>query len=196
MMRASARISTISPALKVRLCLIRRFGADAVEPVSRAVDVSGAYAGAFCGHGALVTDNAGPRETFDPEARRAGFGAGFGLVAGYGMTFDNAVYVGGEVDAEISSLNWTQERSPSGRVYSIEKTHSFDASPRVGRWVNDGMLIYARGGPVVSGFETDFSTSGGGVHASAQNWPQIRRRRQSGHDREPAVAAGPHPHRA
>jgi opacity protein-like surface antigen len=181
--------------LKVGLGLIRRFGADAVEPVSRAVDVSGAYAGALFGHGALVTDNAGPRETFDPTAQRAGYGAGFGLVAGCGMTFDNAVYVGGEVDAEISSLNWTQERSPSGRVYSIEKTHSFGASPRVGHGVNDGMLIYARGGPVVSGFETDFSISGGSVHASAQNWPQIRRRRQSGHDREPAVAAGPHPYR-
>jgi opacity protein-like surface antigen len=142
-----------------RLGLIWRFGAEADIPKSDPVEFGGFYVGALFGHGALMSENVGDRDTFTLDAQRAGFGAGFGVVAGYGMIFGTDFYVGAEVDAEISSVNWTQERAPSGRVYSIEKTHSFGASLRVGYVVNDGMLIYARGGPVISGFDTDFATS-------------------------------------
>lgn len=148
-----------------RLGLIWRFGADAEIPESEPVDFGGFYAGALLGHGALMSGNTGDRNTFTLDADRAGFGAGFGVVAGYGRTFDN-VYVGGEVDAEISSLNWTQERSPTGRVYSVEKTHTLGASLRLGYVVNDGLLVYARGGPVVSGFDTDYATTGASASSS------------------------------
>ena len=127
-------------------------------------DFSGAYAGFQLGHGTLQSDNTGPRPNatstnFILDTTRAGQGFTGGVFAGYGIQA-NGLYIGGEVEAELSSANWNIERSPEGRVYSIKKKNTIGAALRLGYLLNDNVLIYLRGGPVRSEFEVDYRTSG------------------------------------
>ena len=129
------------------------------------VDFSGFYGGLQVGHETLVTDNSGPRPAAVPDpafildASRAGTGFTGGAFLGYGMTFGD-VYVGAEVDSEISNTNWNIERDPTGRIYSVEKKASVGASLRAGYIVNDSVLVYARGGVVGTRFENEYSVAG------------------------------------
>lgn len=127
-------------------------------------DFSGAYAGLQLGHGTLQSDNTGPRPnatspSFTLDATRAGQGFAGGVFAGYGIQ-RNGFYFGGEAEAELSSANWNIERSPEGRIYSIEKKRTFGAALRLGYVLNDSVLVYVRGGPVRSDFDVDYRTTG------------------------------------
>lgn len=133
------------------------------------VDFGGFYVGAQVGHGALASNNSGPREEpkqpFVLDADRAGMGATGGILAGYGQTF-GPFYLGAEVEAELSNVNWDIERDPNGRVFSVEKRGSVGASVRAGYVVNSAVLIYSRAGLVNSWFDTDYSFGANSVERS------------------------------
>jgi hypothetical protein len=140
--------------------LVYHFGSHETEPV-KPVEFGGFYVGTQIGHGALATDNSGPRPADEDPAflldvDRAGMGATGGIFAGYGHRF-GPFYLGGEVEAELSNANWDIERDPNGRVYSVEKTGSVGAALRAGYVVNDAVLIYGRAGLAHSWFDTDYS---------------------------------------
>lgn len=140
--------------------LAYRFGAGVdtdVEPVS----FDGFYAGAQGAHGAVSSENRGTRVPGPVTIERSGHGATGGLFAGYGQTLGD-IYVGGEVEAELSSTNWNIEREPSGRIYSVEKEHTYGGGVRLGYVLNDTALIYARAGYVWTQFNTDYLHIGPG----------------------------------
>ena len=127
-------------------------------------DFSGAYAGVQLGHGTLQSDNSGPRPNatttnFILDTTRAGQGFTGGVFAGYGIQA-NGLYIGGEAEAELSSANWNIERSPQGRIYSIDKKNTIGAALRLGYVFNDSVLVYVRGGPVRSKFDVNYRTTG------------------------------------
>ena len=133
-------------------------------------DFSGFYGGVQLGHGSLQSDNVGPRVSgsgvpFTLDATRAGQGFTGGLFAGYGVQA-NDFYIGGEAEVELSSADWNIERSPEGRVYSIEKVGTIGAGLRVGYVLNDSVLLYGRAGLVRSKFDLDYSYSGNVVDQS------------------------------
>ncbi len=138
-------------------------GKPAVKKVVE-TNFSGAYFGLQLGHGTLQSDNAGPRPNanntnFILNTTRAGQGFTGGVFAGYGIQA-NGLYIGGEAEAELSSANWNIERSPEGRVYSIDKKNTYGTALRLGYVLNDNVLIYMRGGPVRSEFDVDYQTTG------------------------------------
>lgn len=156
-----------------RLGLVYHFGAQATASEEQEpVDFGGAYLGAQGGYSSLVSDNVGARSNFTLDASRSGHGAELGVLAGYGETFGD-FYVGGELDAAISSANWNIERDPTGRVYSVEKNHTLGAALRLGYVLNDTVLLYARGGPVVTQFENDYATGGSEV-STTENQAGLR----------------------
>lgn len=133
-------------------------------------DFSGMYWGAQVGHGTLQSDNTGPRPTaaapnFILDTTRAGQGFTGGLFVGYGL-LANDFYIGGEAEVELSSADWNVERSPEGRLYSIEKVGTIGAGLRVGYVLNDNVLLYGRAGLVRSKFDQDYSFSGNVVDQS------------------------------
>lgn len=145
--------------------LVYHFGGkEGSQPMP--VDFGGFYAGVQAGHGALSTENVGLREDpptpFVLDAERAGMGATGGLYAGYGETFGN-LYLGAEVEAEVANTNWDIDRSPTGRLYSVEKKGSVGASVRAGYVVNDAVLLYGRAGVANSWFDNEYSFAGSGV---------------------------------
>lgn len=151
---------------EARLGLLWRFGAEAQgEAEAAPMDFGGFYAGGQIAHGMLAADNVGERTGFTLDAERAGMGAGAGLFAGWGMTFGRA-YLGAEIDGEISSVDWTAERAPTGRVYDMKKPWSLGASARAGWMIGDAVLVYGRVGAVASRFEVDYATTG---FATAKN---------------------------
>ena len=122
----------------------------------RPVDFSGPYIGLQAGHGALTSDNSGPRSGgVILMANRAGQGVTGGIFAGYGHTF-GPIYLGAEIEAELSSTNWNIERELTGRIYSVEKKQSYGASVRLGYVLNDAFLVYGRAGAVRTQFNTDY----------------------------------------
>ena len=155
----------------IRFGLVYDFApaAQAAEPaVTR--DFAGLYAGAQLGHGTLQSTNTGFRPDDDAPAftlvaTRAGQGFTGGAYVGYGFTA-NRFYLGGEAEAELSSVNWNVERSPVGRIYSAEKTATAGLGLRLGYVVNDNVLIYARAGVVRSDFDFDYSFRGAAVSQS------------------------------
>lgn len=124
----------------------------------------GFYAGASVGHGALMGANSGLRSGNPIDFDRAGFGATAGVFGGYGLTVMDAVYLGAEVEAESSDVNWRIERDPSGRQYSVAKDYSYGASLRAGYIVRGNTLLYGRVGVVRARFTNDFATSGAYTH--------------------------------
>ena len=83
-------------------------------------------------------------------------------MAGYGYQV-GSYYFGGEAEFELSSVGWDIERSPVGRIYSVEKIGAIGASLRVGYVVNDSVLIYGRAGFVRSKFNTNYQFAGNTV---------------------------------
>ena len=122
-------------------------------------DFSGFYIGAQFGHGSLTSDNVGTRSGGVPiDIQRASQGPIFGLFAGAGIVLSR-FYIGGEVDADISDINWNIERDPTGRIYSAEHEYSFGARARVGYQISDAALIYGHAGGVRTRFNIPFSTT-------------------------------------
>lgn len=145
--------------------LVYHFGGqERSEPAP--VDFGGFYAGVQAGHGGLSTENVGartdPRVPFVLDAERAGMGTTGGIHVGYGETFGN-VYLGTEIEAELANTNWDIDRSPDGRLYSVEKKGSVGASVRAGYVVNDAVLLYGRAGVANSWFENEYSFAGSDV---------------------------------
>lgn len=145
-----------------------RFGMTAEDAADAEVDAernpfSGFYAGAQLGHIGLVTDNTGPREAASAlVADRAGHGGAAGVFGGYGVRFGD-IYLAGEIDAELSDASWDIERDPNGRVYSVDKHHSFGGSVIAGYVLDDSALLYGRAGVVRTGFETEYTEGGSTV---------------------------------
>lgn len=150
-----------------RFGLLYKFG-EKDEIKVKPVDFSGFYAGAQFGHGSLQSDNSGPRPAIIPapaftlNTTRSGQGFTSGVLAGYGYQV-GSFYFGGEAELELSSVGWDIERSPVGRIYSVEKIGTVGASLRAGYVVNDSVLIYGRAGLVRSKFNTDYQFAGSTV---------------------------------
>ena len=138
-----------------RFGLVYAFGAKTQpEKTAQPVDFSGFYAGAQIGHGTLQSDNAGPRLPGNPAnppftlvTTRSGQGFTGGFYGGYGYQ-RGRFYVGAEAEAEWSSMDWNIERSPTGRIYSIQKTSTIGVGLRVGYVLDDAVLLYGRAGVV------------------------------------------------
>ncbi|HEY9090098.1 outer membrane beta-barrel protein [Parasphingorhabdus sp.] len=130
-----------------------RFGAkseekDDVPPT----DFSGFYVGAQFGHGTLTSDNDGTRTGGTAiDIQRASQGPAVGLFAGVGFVY-SGFYIGGEVDADISNINWNIERDPTGRVYAAEHEYSFGARARLGYQISEAALLYGHVGAVRTRF--------------------------------------------
>jgi len=150
-----------------RFGLLYKFGEEDIVDVEP-VNYSGFYAGAQFGHGTLQSDNSGPRPAalpapaFTLNTTRSGQGFTPGVLAGYGYQV-GSYYFGGEAEFELSSVGWDIERSPVGRIYSVEKIGAIGASLRVGYVVNDSVLIYGRAGFVRSKFNTNYQFAGNTV---------------------------------
>tara|TARA_R110000824_G_scaffold85425_3_gene212289 strand:+ start:4703 stop:7162 length:2460 start_codon:yes stop_codon:yes gene_type:complete len=139
--------------------------ADTEEP---AHDFSGAYAGVQFGHGSLISQNFGFRTGGVPiDISRSSSGPVFGLLAGAGFTWQK-FYLGAEVDADLSNIDWNIDRDPSGRIFSTEHEYSFGGSARLGYQISNSALLYGRIGAVRTKFDTQFSTSN--VSVREKNW--------------------------
>lgn len=164
----------------VRFGLVYAFGGGAKpETAAQAVDFSGAYAGAQIGHGTLQSDNIGPRVPGNPAnpvftlaATRAGQGFTGGFYGGYGYQ-TGRFYIGAEAEAEWSSKDWNIERSPTGRVYSMQKTSTVGVGLRMGYVLSDAVLLYGRIGMVRSTFDMDYRF-GGGIFDRTQTLDGVR----------------------
>lgn len=127
----------------------------AVEP-----EVGGFYAGLGAGHGALHSHQSGPRQAGAFTSADSGDeGASGSLFAGYGFTLGQ-VYLGGEVEGELSDVTWNRERQPTGRIFKIEKKGGVGAALRAGYVLPGGALAYGRAGVVASQFSTSVATTG------------------------------------
>ncbi|MCD1625701.1 outer membrane beta-barrel protein [Seohaeicola saemankumensis] len=155
----------------VRFGLVYDFAAkEQAADTSMARDFAGFYAGAQIGHGTLQSDNTGLRPddgapAFTLSATRAGQGFTGGGYAGYGIQ-QNGFYIGGEAEIELSSADWNIERSPVGRIYSVEKKATAGLGVRLGYVLNDNVLLYARAGVVRSDFDVAYSFRSAAVSQS------------------------------
>ena len=137
-----------------------RFNRGPEKVKTPTVDYNGFYVGLQGGHGSLTTDNAGLRTSPQTlSVSRSGFGTGGGIFGGYGHAF-GPVYLGGELEADLSNTDWKIKRDPNGRIYSVRKDYSYGGSLRAGYIVESNTLIYARAGLVRTRFGTDYATSG------------------------------------
>lgn len=124
------------------------------EPTAR---FAGFYTGVQGGYGTLNTANIGPRDAGSTlYADRGGSGYTGGVFAGYGHLFGD-VYLGVEVDASLSGMEWEIARDPTGRVYSVEQKESFGAAARLGYLVMQRALIYGRAGATRTRFNTKYA---------------------------------------
>ena len=144
-----------------RLGIGYRFGAeDDGEEEAFVADFSGPYVGVQAGLGALNTDVEGPRSggsTLDAQFGDEGFSGG--LFAGYGHTFGD-FYLGVEGELDANHVRPDHERSPTGRVYSVDKELSAGASLRGGVLLGGSTLVYGRVGPVWTRFDTKYQEGG------------------------------------
>jgi len=131
-------------------------------------DFSGAYAGVQFGHGSLISQNFGFRSGGTPiDISRSSAGPIFGLLAGAGFVWEK-FYLGAEIDADISNIDWNIERDPTGRIFSTEHEYSYGSSARLGYQISNSALLYGRIGVVRTKFDTQFSTRN--VAVREKNW--------------------------
>ncbi|WP_340117584.1 outer membrane beta-barrel protein [Pelagibius sp. 7325] len=123
-------------------------------------DVGGFYVGLGAGHGALHSHQGGPRQAGAfTNADSGDEGASGGVFAGYGAVW-RRIYLGGEVEGEVSDVTWNRERQPTGRIFKIEKKAGLGAALRAGYVLPGGALAYARAGVIASQFSTSVATTG------------------------------------
>lgn len=122
-------------------------------------DFSGFYIGAQFGHGTLTSENVGTRQGGVPiDIQRASQGPVVGVFAGAGFVLFG-FYIGGEVDADISNINWNIERDPNGRIYSAEHEYNFGARARLGYQISDTAMIYGHAGAVRTRFNIPYAST-------------------------------------
>jgi outer membrane immunogenic protein len=86
------------------------------------------------------------------ESDASGTGVGGNLFTGYGYTFCNGAYLGGEVFGSLSSLEHKTNLPTTGNL-SLKLKNSYGISALPGYWITDNSLLYARVGYVRSKFE-------------------------------------------
>ncbi|TDR57421.1 hypothetical protein DFP85_101241 [Halomonas ventosae] len=143
---------------RMRLGLAWHPGRQASQRSSAAPEAhDGLYLGGQVGYVSLITDLKSPRtETSELEARFGDSGVLAGLHVGYGQTFQR-FYLGGELAAEVSDVTWNHERQPTGRTYSVDRESSLSLALRAGYVIDSGALLYLRGGPAWTDFETRYA---------------------------------------
>ncbi|MGM0585239.1 MAG: outer membrane beta-barrel protein [Pseudomonadota bacterium] len=120
------------------------------------LDASGFYAGLQAGDGATLTALEGARGGSGGRlaADFGDFGLSGGAFAGWRGESSGLVF-GAEIDAEASGEEWSHA---GDRSFSVERTGGIGLSLLFGtRTLNDA-LLYVRGGPVVTRFDTDYAT--------------------------------------
>mgnify|MGYP003634016994 CR=1 FL=1 len=138
------------------------------ESTQPAHDFSGVYAGVQFGHGSLISQNFGFRTGGTPiDIPRSSEGPILGLAVGAGFMVQK-FYIGGEMEADISNIDWNIERDPSGRVFSTEHEYSFGSGARLGYQISNSALFYGRLGVVRTKFDTKFSTQN--ISVREKNW--------------------------
>lgn len=131
-------------------------------------DFSGAYVGVQFGHGSLISQNFGFRSGGTPiDISRSSEGPILGLAVGAGFMVQK-FYIGAEMEADISNIDWNIERDPSGRIFSTEHEYSFGSGARLGYQISNSALFYGRLGVVRTKFDTKFSTRN--VSVRERNW--------------------------
>jgi hypothetical protein len=148
----------------VRLGIGYRFPGGAKnneEPATETpIDLAGFYAGAGGGHNTLTSENTGDRDAGSVLKAEAGEGgASGGLFAGYGFVW-NDIYLGGEVEGELSNASWDRKRQPTGRTFVIDKEGGVGAALRLGYVLPGGALAYGRAGVMYSKFHTEMTSAG------------------------------------
>lgn len=146
----------------MRFGVVYHIGAEPSDKPISAFDFGGGYGGVQAGFGSLISQNSGDRkfgQTLD--AQRAGSGATGGIFAGYGVEISNQYYFGGELDAEVANTDWNIKRDPTGRIYSVAKNHSLDASLLAGYVFNENTLVYGRLGLAYTQFANKYHDEGG-----------------------------------
>ncbi|MXP47417.1 outer membrane beta-barrel protein [Altererythrobacter luteolus] len=129
---------------------------------------AGPYIGVQVGHGSLISENSGIRSGGTPIViDRASGGPLAGLVAGLSARAGRLIF-GGELEADISNIDWNIEREPTGRIYSTEHELSFGAAARVGFQLGKAAHVYGRLGFARTRFETDYATQAASVREI--NW--------------------------
>ena len=86
----------------------------------------------------------------------------WGFFTGYGLTWSR-MYFGIDLDAESSNSGWLDDRTTSGsggRTFGVQLKESYGAALRVGYVLDNGSLLYVRGGPVRSRFNTIYEKGG------------------------------------
>ena len=154
--------------------LLYTLGGIPVAMTSAHLNYSGPYVGGQVGHDALSTWTTGPRDA--GTTLTANFGdLGFtgGVFGGYGIQFGK-VYLGGELDAELSKTHSGHERDGGGRSFLVDKQWTAGASLRAGYVVNDTALLYARLGVVGTHFGVDFVSGGGKAFSESHTKAGLR----------------------
>lgn len=120
-------------------------------------DLSGFYLGGQSGYGALATNTAGERHSGDDNGEFGDNGFTGGLFGGYGIML-NRWYVGAEMEGEWSDTRWFHQKiKPDSRTFSMNKQDSYGVSGRVGYSLDNGNMLYARGGGVWTDFNTAYT---------------------------------------
>ncbi|SIS67449.1 outer membrane beta-barrel protein [Neptunomonas antarctica] len=125
------------------------------------VDRDGIYAGVQVGHGSLGSATQGIHQDNGVTSSFQGdFAAisdlSLGGFVGYGATH-NKWYFAVEAEADSSETDWTHVREPGGRDFSVEKKGSYGVGVRLGYVLDNGSLLYVRGGKVKTKFNTDWN---------------------------------------
>ena len=121
----------------------------------------GLYAGGQVGYGLLASNVSGQQrdQSTGPYNYNADFGtqtAVPGLFVGYGKSW-HQWYAALELSADSASARWAHQRDTSGgggRDFSLEMHKSLALNARLGYLLDSGTLLYLRGGPVRTEFNT------------------------------------------
>ena len=125
---------------------------------------SGFYLGAQLGYGALTSSTSGLRGIGEGEgvgtddASMGGFGASYGLFAGWGTEIDNW-YLGVEFDGGDNDADWYHKKgTDKAPTAYVDKDSSYGLSARVG-YLLDGGLVYGKLGVVQTDFHSHFTVN-------------------------------------
>ncbi len=120
-------------------------------------DFSGFYLGAQAGIDALASPMRGPRRmgTSFLQTSFGDHGGSAGIFAGVG-TLWRGLYLGLEVDGDLSDTDWDHDSRPDVRFFSIERESSYGASVRIGSRIGPAGLLYARIGAQHTRFRTRY----------------------------------------